>query len=248
MHNVNVRDAAFADEYGLNNPNGFSCGLTGLLPCNAQKTQTGWGIDAGVKVNLPSFGAGDDFLVTGSYTQSAVWYSGLPDMMWGENGQTNGNGQSMYMSDAYFNPLTNQWSKPTAWSVSGLLEHHFTPEFYIDLEGSYGELNWSNMGGGCYILGFGCGAAQYVNGPLSKSARTWLIGTDIGWNPVTNLNFDLELMYQSTNQDRPSGFAGTIYNSGLVNPDGSSAAFFVPGDWHGTSSGFAGRFRITRYF
>ena len=49
------------------------------------------GVDAGVKVNLPSFGAGDDFLeITGSYTQSAVWYSGLPDMMWGENGQVNG--------------------------------------------------------------------------------------------------------------------------------------------------------------
>jgi len=24
--------------------------------------------------------------------------------------------------------------------------------------------------------------------------------------------------------------------------------FFVPGDWHGVSDGFAGRFRITRYF
>ena len=102
-----------------------------------------------MKINLPSFGAGDDALITGSYTQSAVWYSGLPDMMWGENGQVNGNGQPMYMSDAFFNPLTNQWSKPTAWSVSALIEHHFTPQFYLDLEGSVGQLKWSNQGGGC---------------------------------------------------------------------------------------------------
>ncbi len=235
VHNVNVEDNLYNQS--------SACGLTGAIYCNYSHQQTGWGVDAGVKVNLPSFGAGDDFLVTGSYTQSAVWYSGLPDMMWGENGQVNGNGQSMYMSDAYFNPLTNQWSKPTAWSVSALIEHHFTPQFYLDLEGSVGQLKWSNQGGGCYYYGLGCGVAQAVQGPLSASATTWLVGADLGWNPVNNLNFDLELMYQDTNQQKPSGFIGTIYNTG-----GIGGAYILPGDWHGTSDGFAGRFRITRYF
>jgi hypothetical protein len=250
IHNVNVADNAYVNA-PFNTPgilnNGAGCGVTaglvtGVLPCNAFHNQIGWGIDAGVKVNLPSFGAGDDALITGSYTQSAVWYSGLPDMMWGENGQVNGNGQPMYMADAFFNPITNQWSKPTAWSISALIEHHFTPQFYLDLEGSVGQLKWSNMGGGCYILGFGCGIAQFANGPISPSATTWLVGADLGWNPVTNLNFDLELMYQSTNQSAPSGFLGTVYNWGQANE------FFVPGDWHGISNGFAGRFRVTRYF
>ena len=49
-------------------------------------------------------------------------------------------------------------------------------------------------------------------------------------------------MYQSTNQQKPSGFIGTVYNSA------AGGAFLVPGDWHGVSDGFAGRFRITRYF
>ena len=235
IHNVNVSDT-LANQ-------ATDCGITGIEFCNYQHNQIGWGVDAGVKINLPSFGAGDDALITGSYTQSAVWYSGLPDMMWGENGQVNGNGQSMFMSDAYFNPLTNQWSKPTAWSVSALIEHHFTPQFYIDLEGSVGQLKWSNQGGGCYIYGFGCGAAQFVQGALSPTATTWLVGADLGWNPVNNLNFDLELMYQSTNQSTPSGFIGTVYNTGNV-----GGAYLIPGDWHGVSDGFAGRFRITRYF
>ena len=235
IHDVNVSDSLFNQA--------TDCGIYGASFCNFQHNQIGWGVDAGVKVNLPSFGAGDDALITGSYTQSAVWYSGLPDMMWGENGQVNGNGQSMYMSDAFFNPLTNQWSKPTAWSVSALIEHHFTPQFYLDLEGSVGQLKWSNQGGGCYIYGFGCGAAQFAQGALSPSATTWLVGADLGWNPVTNLNFDLELMYQSTNQQKPSGFIGTVYNTG-----GVGGAFLVPGDWHGVSDGFAGRFRVTRYF
>ena len=224
IHNVNVVDNAY-NVAPFNLITGSAgCGLTGLVPCNAQHNQIGWGIDAGVKVNLPSFGAGDDALITGSYTQSAVWYSGLPDMMWGENGQVNGNGQSMYMSDAFFNPITNSWSKPTAWSVSALIEHHFTPQFYLDLEGSVGQLKWSNQGGGCSIIGLaGCTTASFATGAISPSATTWLVGADLGWSPVTNLNFDLELMYQSTNQSAPAGFLGTIYNWGQTNQ------FFVPG-------------------
>jgi hypothetical protein len=235
LHDVRVRSVSgFAGGANLTD-----CGLSGLAVCNGQETKTGWGIDAGVKFNLPSIGAGDTFLVTGAYTQSAFWYSGIPDMMWGENGQWNGNGQAFYASDAYFNPLTNTWSAPTAWSVSALFEHHFTPQFYVDLEGSIAGVTWSNMGGGCYLYGFGCGAAQFVQGPLSQHGTTWLIGADLGWNPVTNLNFDLELMYASTNQNKPSGFIGTW---------DPAAAVLIPGDWHGNSSGFAGRLRITRYF
>ena len=202
-----------------------------------------------MKVNLQNrwggSGAGDDFVVTGSYTQSAVWYSGLLDGMWGENGQTNGNGQPMYMADAFFNPITNQWSKPTAWSVTGLLEHHFTPQFYVDLEGSVGGIKWSNMGGGCYIYGFGCGIGQFANGPLSPSATSWIIGADIGWNPVTNLNFDLELMYQRHEPGSAERLPRDRLQCGVPTV---STEFFVPGAWEGNSSGFAGRFRITRYF
>jgi hypothetical protein len=226
IHNVNVRDYGFFNDGG--------CGITGAALCNASQGKVGWGVDAGVKYNLPSFGAGDDVIVTGSYTRNAVWYSGLPDAMNGENGQTNGNGQPMIMADSYFNPLTNSWSTPTAWSVSGLLEHHWTPTIYTDLEGSVGQLLWSGMSGGFCTIGVGCTGT----GVLSPHATTWLIGADVGWNPVTNLNFDLELMYQHTQQSAPSGNIGTIFGSGA----------FVPGAWQGTSAGFEGRLRITRYF
>ncbi len=148
-------------------------------------------------------------------------------------GQVNGNGQPMFLADAYFNPLTNSWSTPRAWSVSALLEHHWTPTFYTDLEGSVGGINWSNRTAASASLGACTGT-----GMISPHAFTYLIGADIGWNPVTNLNFDLELMYQHVSQDAPSGHIGTVYNTGA----------FVPGAWQGDSSGFQGRLRITRYF
>src|SRR3984957_1400234 len=228
IHNVNVKDYGFDDT--------ATCGLTGAALCGASESKVGWGVDAGVKFNLTGWGffqAGDDVLFTGSYTQNAVWYSGLADAMNGENGQVNGNGQPMILADAYFNPLTNSWSTPRAWSVSGLLEHHWTPTFYTDLEASIGGLNWSNMNGSI------CGLTTCTGtGVLSPHAITYLLGADIGWNPVTNLNFDLELMYQHVNQDRPTALIGTVLNTGA----------FVPGQWQGDSSGFQGRLRVTRYF
>jgi hypothetical protein len=230
IHNVNVRDYGY---FGTD-----TCGLTpggaaGAAGCSASENKVGWGVDAGVKFNLPQFGAGDDILFTGSYTQNAVWYSGLPDAQNGENGQVNGNGQPMYMSDAYFNPLTNQWATPRAWSVSMLAEHHWTPTIYTDLEASVGGIKWSGQNGSVLTTTGPIGTGQ-----ISPSAFTYLIGADIGWNPVTNLNFDLELMYQHVSQDAPSGNIGTIFSSGA----------FVPGAWEGDSSGFQGRLRVTRYF
>jgi len=223
---------------------GNACGPDAFpVACNGQQNHIGWAIDAGVKINLPSFGAGDDLVLTGAYSQSAAWYSGLEDGMWGENGQTNGNGQPMNLADAFFNPVNNQWSTPRAWSVTALLEHHFTPTIYVDLEGSLGGVQWSNMGGGCNFASASCLIGQAANGPMSPRALSWIIGADLGWNPVTNLNFDLELMYQGTTQTAPSGFIGTVYNTG-----GVGGATFVPGDWRGNSDGFAGRLRITRYF
>jgi porin-like protein len=228
IHNVNVQDELF---------NGTAtCGITGVAGCAAGESRVGWGVDAGVKVNLTNggwfgniWGAGDDILFTGSYTRNATWYSGLPDAQNGEQGQVNGNGQPMFLADAYFNPLTNSWSSPTAWSVSGLLEHHWTPTIYTDLEGSVGGIRWSGESGS--VGGVGTGV-------ISPSAFTWLVGADIGWNPVTNLNFDLELMYQAVSQERPNALVGTVFNTGA----------FIPGAWEGDSSGFQGRIRVTRYF
>src|ERR1700722_10552047 len=102
IHNVNVRD------YGFFNTDGW--GVPGAALRGASEGKVGWAVDAGVKWNLTGwgfFGAGDDIVLTAVYSQNAVWYSGLPDAMNGENGQVNGNGQPMTLADAYFNPLTN---------------------------------------------------------------------------------------------------------------------------------------------
>ena len=83
IHNVNVKRLHVA-----NFNDSRTAGSVALRCATRTEGKVGWGIDAGVKINLPSFGAGDEHILTGSYTQNAVWYSGLPDAMNGENGRS----------------------------------------------------------------------------------------------------------------------------------------------------------------
>ena len=221
------------------------CGIAAVwtFNCNNRQSKTGWALDAGVKVNLPSFGAGDNFLVTAPTRRTPYGTRAFRAAMWGEGGQVNGNGQPMFLYDTAWNPLTNQWSTPTAWSVSALLEHHFTPAFYIDLEGSYGHVHWSNAGGGCNFYFAGCGVAQAIQGGISPNANTLARRRrhrlDAGHQPELRPRVDVS--EHGSGQAEWSSL-GTVYNIG-----GVGGAVFSP-NWEGNSSGFAGRFRITRYF
>jgi hypothetical protein len=171
-------------------------------------TKWGWGIDAGISFNLPS-GPGDDILVTGAWTQNASWYSGLNDAMWGEGGAVNGNGQAMFLDDIAANS-DGTWSNPTAWSVTAELDHHFSPQLSASLAGSVGGISYSN---------------KIATSDVADS-KSWLIGFVGHFDPVTNLDFELEIFYQDTHTTAP--------NSAIV------------GAWHTDADGVAARFEVTR--
>jgi hypothetical protein len=181
--------------------------------------RTGWGVLGGVKFNLPTFGPGDNFQIQGVYTENAVWYSGIPDGMWGENGAVNGNGLPMVVGDAWSNG-DGTWAKPTAWSVAATFEHHFGPTFSFDPEFSYAELNWR---------GFPSTAATVI----PRNAQSWIVGGVFHWDPVPHLDFELEILYQNTHQSTPPG---AVFVPAAVGPFPNNA------------DGVAGRFEVTRDF
>jgi hypothetical protein len=179
----------------------------------------GWGINGGVKFNIPQFGPGDNWSLQATYTQNAIWYSGLADGMWGEGGATNGNGIAMPLADTFSytdaagNPV---WATPTAWSISSTFEHHFSPTFSFDPEVAYGQVHWNQGGAG---------------GFLAQNSESWIIGGVAHWDPVPHLDFELELLYQNTHQSTPG-----LYTAA------ASGGFAFPNN----TDGFAGRFQITR--
>jgi hypothetical protein len=163
----------------------------------------GWAVDAGLSFNLPSFGAGDTVEFQASYSRNATLYSGLADAMNGENGAVNGNGQAMALADTYYTYDGEFWQTPTAWSVSGEIDHHFSPQWVGSLEGAYGEINWSGNGG-------------YES--MVSNSRSYIVGAVAHWDPLGTpaLDFSFELLYQNTHTDQPSGYytsTGSSYTS-----------------------------------
>jgi len=181
------------------------------------KETAGWAIDAGVSVNLPQMGAGDDILVTGVYSENAGWYSGLPDGMWGENGAVNGNGLQMANADIYYYGA-GIWQNPTAWSVSAELDHHFTPQFSGSIEGSVGGIDWNNK----------------QTWSMVSNSTSWLIGVVAHYQPLgTNaLDFEFELFYQAARSDQPNGWvASAAVPTFHGDADGFAARFEVTRNW-----------------
>ncbi|MBV8663045.1 MAG: porin, partial [Hyphomicrobiales bacterium] len=119
----------------------------------------GWAIDGGVKFNLPTLGAGDNIQLQGVYSQNAIWYSGVSDGMWGENGAVNGNGIAMPVTDAFSNG-NGTWATPDAWSLTAISEFHLGSMFLIDPEVSYLNINWSGVN----------------TGLISTNQQSWIAG------------------------------------------------------------------------
>ncbi len=178
----------------------------------------GWGVLGGIGFNLPQLGAGDVFKVQGAYSYAAVGYSGFTTSGWGggngpgaDNGlNINGNGYLYSLQDAVGNNA-GAWSRPTTWEAAAVLELHLTPQFAVDPLISYGTINWSNRG---------------AFADLEGNAWSWLGGAAFHWTPVTNLSFNLDIVYQYSHME-------------------ASTSGLYPAN---NASGFNGRLNIERDF
>ena len=185
----------------------------------------GFAIDAGVSFNIPSM-AGTTVGFTGAWSRNAIVYSGLPDGMWGEQGAVNGNGQAMALGDAFANG-NGTFATPTAWSVSGWAQFHVNPQVSLGVEGSYGQISWT----GTNPIALG--------GSMLSNSKSFLVGGVAHYDPVKNLDFEFELLYQNTRTDQPTGYL----NAGCTGVVGGCTV-----NWQGRADGFAGRFEVTRSF
>ena len=178
----------------------------------------GYAIDAGVQFNIPSM-PGTQVGVTGAWSRRATWYSGLLDGMWGDPlQQVNGNGQGMPLADSFSNG-NGTWATPTAWSITGYAQATVSPTITLALEGSYGQINWNGQ----------------TNSSLLSNSRSFIVGGIAHYDPVKNLDFEVELLYQDTRTDQPSGYV-------------ASGAPGLTSAWQSKSDGFAARFQVTRNF
>jgi Porin subfamily len=184
----------------------------------------GYAFNAGAKLLVPSFGPGDYIQAQFTYTKNALLYSGLP--VDGGAGSWTGNGLAASVGDTYYAGVdpagNNVWATPTTWTIGASAEHHFSPQFSLDPEFSYVELHWSG-----------------TQGQLSTNSQSFIGGVVGHWDPVPLLDFEVDLLYQSTHQSTPGNWGvGQIINANGVG--------ITPAAFKSNNDGFTGRLQISR--
>ncbi|MES1155287.1 MAG: porin, partial [Pseudorhodoplanes sp.] len=166
----------------------------------------GWAVGAGILLKMP-WDAKDTFAVAGTYAEGATTY------VWNAGGAfgTRGGGANItqvggvaagWLDDAYFGPL-GQLELPTAWNVQAGFQHYWTNSLRSSIWGSYSvyEANSTTVDTLlCPARGQGPGCADF---------NAYQIGSRTIWNPVTNLDIGLEVMYTKVESAFNGGLTGT---------------------------------------
>ncbi len=168
----------------------------------------GYGVNGLLQINLPALGPKSEFTVQGAYSHGALALGGVtaPGVI-----PFNGNGANFLFTDAY-DTAGGGFIEPTSWSVASHLTWVLSPQFSISPEISYGQID------------YGSGAAF-----IPQKLTAWMGGAIAHWDPVTNLDFQLDAIYVSAKETRPTAL--------------------LPGTpWQTKSDGFFGRLAIARTF
>jgi hypothetical protein len=158
----------------------------------------GWAVGAGLLLKMP-WDPKDTFAIAGHYCEGATTYCVNVPGSYGARSS----GASLFQDggvavgwwdDAYFaSPLTGigngQLELPKVWSAQAGFQHYWTNSLRSSIYGVYSSYEASSAAVDtliCAARGFGPGCADW---------NAWQVGSRTIWNPVTNLDIGLEVMY-----------------------------------------------------
>jgi hypothetical protein len=167
----------------------------------------GWAVAAGLLLKMP-WDSKDTFAVAGSYCEGATTYCVNVPGSYGARSS----GASLFQDggvalgwwdDAYFGntpTLRGELELPKVWNVQAGFQHYWTNALRSSIWGSYVSYEASSNAVDTLICagrGFGPGCADW---------NAWNVGSRTIWNPVTNLDIGLEVMYTKIE----TAFAGGV--------------------------------------
>lgn len=184
LHEVNV--AGFS---GVGAPaNGSAlAGYTAYSGTGSSKW--GWGVQGGLKINLPMLAPGDALWLQAAYAQGATSYAGLSNVL-GLAIASNSFGAAagIPQADAYITAARNI-VLTKSWSVSAAFLHYWTPTVRQAVFGSYASFDVP-------------AAVQQVPGTIGATRYDWTgwrVGTNVYWSPVPNFDIGAEYAYTQFN-------------------------------------------------
>ena len=174
----------------------------------------GYAVGGAFAINLPTFGATsnvnsqpnvDQFLVQGVVAKGATAYTtnGIgPYQLYG-GGQSVGLG---WLTDGVFNTGSNVELTRT-WSVFTAYQHIWTPNWRTSVYGGYLDVNYDSTAqsmlcsgaGGTFGSVFAVTAAAGT--PCNPNFHVWQAGTRTQWNPVSQLDVGVDVLYSKLQVD-----------------------------------------------
>ena len=185
----------------------------------------GWAAQAGLILNLPT-AKGDALYLQAAYGEGAMGYvsgQGFATAQWYSSNTSVG---GMWVADAvYGGALGTTVELTKGWSILAAIQHYWQPNLRTSLYGGYMAFDYSaaaNAAIGATAAGVGAAVANN-----NADSAMWQIGSRTVWNPVTNLDVGLDVMYTRietayagamttvANGNRPGGLAGVFEDQGI---------------------------------
>ena len=112
-----------------------------------------------------------------------------------------------WWDDAYFNDgataaLRGELELPKVWSASAGFQHYWTNSLRSSIWGSYANYEGNSIAVNTLVC------APRLQAAGCADWKTWQVGSRTIWNPVTNLDIGLEVMYTRVETAFAGGFAG----------------------------------------
>jgi len=160
----------------------------------------GFAVGGGVKINLPMLGAKDSVGVAANYCSGAVGYCA------NQNGDNNGSGFGLvrsgtvgvgFLDDAFYNGTgtTGSLELSKAWNVNGGIQHWWASNWNSTLWGAYLNYKANSNSIDTLICPGLVNASGAALGAGCADWSAWQVGSRTVWNPVTNMDITLEVLY-----------------------------------------------------
>jgi hypothetical protein len=162
-------------------------------------TEYGWAATIQGGLNLPMLAPGDALWFAATYADGALNYLGTSNTV--TVGRISGNVVDAFIDD------DGEIATGEGWSVAGGLRHYWTPQIRQNVFGSYLNVEYDDFD--------------------DENFNEWRVGTNLFWQPVSGLDFGVEVLYSRINTDVP---------------------FLVDGDLTDEDDAFEGRIRVQRDF
>lgn len=201
--------AGFANTSGYTTANG----LQGRRP----DAQYGYGVQAGVKLNLPFLSPGDTLWLQAAYARGAMAYTGndIPIGPEGVGKALPGGRLVVTGVDGYVDAF-GSLKLTTSTSLNVILLHYWAPQWRSGFMFSYGWVDIPNSArisgplGNITALAGGTPLTA-TNNPLYnvtlKSYEQFVTGANLVWSPVKDVDIGAEVLYQRLDPD------GRVYDT-----------------------------------